>query len=151
MEKEEHLLKEALMHEQWLFTIEDFNGAPYVTGEPYKLWSLPPREVRTGALRLRADDQPYTPAWAPGDTVVVFHPERGRVAAVLEVSGLPSFDWSRELFWTQTRVLAEDPRNGPTLSELRIPKALQGGRHRIGPRARRLAFGRFGLSRSAAT
>src|ERR671914_929394 len=53
VEKEEHLLKEALMHEQWLFTIEDFNGAPYVTGEPYKLWSLPPREVRTGALRLR--------------------------------------------------------------------------------------------------
>lgn len=107
-------------------------------------------EADTGALRLRADDQPYTPAWTPGDTVIVFHPERGRAAAVLEVSGLPHFDWRRELFWTRTRVLAEEPQDGPTLNDLQIPKALQGGRHRITPRARRLAFVHFGLSRSAA-
>jgi len=38
------------MYEQWLFTIEDFNGAPYQAGKPYRLWSWAPLDTRTGLV-----------------------------------------------------------------------------------------------------
>jgi hypothetical protein len=131
----------------WLFTIEVFNGDPYRVGEPYRLWSLPPRWVRSGSLRLRLDGLPYHPAWEPGDEITIFHPEVDRCVAFLGATSLPRWKARAERFDMDTVVLAADPK-GPRLSDLGIHVALQGGRHRISPDAHRRAREHFGLGRA---
>jgi len=61
------------------------------------------------------------------------------------VTGHPVFEERKGWFWTQTRVLAEDA-HGPTLHDMAIPQALQGGRHRVSDRSRRLVYEHFGLT-----
>src|SRR5262249_52939808 len=90
----------------------------------------PPRMRRTGAIRRRSDGDPYTPAWDIADKVVVFHPDSGRCWAILRMSGSAKWSEKEELFWTDTEVIAlKHP--GPTLWEIGLDVAIQGGRHRI--------------------
>ena len=130
--------------EGWLFTIEDRIYDECDIEDEFEVWTEPPRLRETGEIRRRADGDPYTPAWDIADKAVVYHPESDRCWAVLRVSGPAEWDPQEELFFTQTRILAINPR-GPRLAHLGIVSALQGGRHRLTRQQLRAALTQFGL------
>ena len=133
------------MAQGWLFTVEAWQS-PAQPGEAWELWTEPPVDHRTGAVRRRVSDgQPYTPAWKPEDGIVMFHPASDRCVALLEVTSLPRWDSTAELFYLDTRVEAWNEHAGPTLAAIGVEKALQGGRHRLTMaqyRAARTSFNR---------
>lgn len=124
--------------ESWLFTIEGDQDSALKVGDGFDVWTEPPRLRRTGAIRRRNDGDPYTPAWDIADKVVVFHPGSGRCWAILRVSGPAEWREKEEVFWTDTEIIALK-RPGPTLSQIGINVALQGGRHRISVAQRQAA------------
>ena len=115
----------------WLFTIEqELEGLE--VGDPFNVWTDPPRLTATGEVRRRSDGDPFTPAWRVGEGVVVYHPASERCVALLTVDGPPEWNEDEELFFTDTVIQAFDPL-GPTLADIGVPMALQGGRHRLTP------------------
>lgn len=115
----------------WLFTIEE-ELTRLRTGARFSLWTEPPRDATTDDVRRRADGDPYTPAWTSGDEIVVYQPHSGRCVAVLAVDGPPSWNAAEEVFELDTTVLGWRA-DGPSLAEIGVAKALQGGRHRLTP------------------
>ena len=129
----------------WLFTIEDRQGDPALRpGEGFEVWTDPPRLSATGAIRRRADGDPYTPAWDQGDRVVVFHPDSDRCWALLTIDGPAVWNKNKERFFTEMTFDAVD-RHGPRLKDIGVDKALQGGRHRLTNDQLVAALKRFGL------
>ena len=114
----------------WLFTIEEWQKRAAV-GDDWGLWTEPPLDQASGGIRRRSDGEPYTPAWKPDDCIVVYHPQSGRCVALLEVTSHPNWSEPDELFYLDTRVIVWDETGGPTLAEIGVVKALQGGRHRL--------------------
>lgn len=115
----------------WLLTIEQ--EQVYEVGGTFELWTDPQRDSRTNDVRRRADGHPFTPAWDAPDGVVVYHPESERCVAILTVNGPPRWNEEKELFFIDTTVDGVDLADGPTLADIGVPKALQGGRHRLTP------------------
>lgn len=130
--------------EGWLFTIEDRIYDEGDVGDDFEVWTPPPRMRETREIRRRADGDPYTPTWDVADKAVVYYPGSERCWAVLRVSGPAEWDPQEELFFTQTRFLAINPK-GPRLADLGIVSALQGGRHRLTRQQLRAALKHFGL------
>lgn len=130
------------MAQGWLFTVldEQDDAAP---GDRWELWTDAPINEATNEVRRRSDGEPYTPAWGPGDGVVMYHPSLERCVAVLIVVGEPRFKKRRRQFDLVTRVVFWDSDTGPRLPDIGIEKALQGGRHRLTSAQYTQALSRF--------
>lgn len=115
----------------WLLTIEQEQGR-LEPGQRFRLWTQPPRHAATGLVRRRADGEPHTPSWTDGDEVVLYRPATGRVFAILRAEGDPWWDNGDELLYLDTVVETFDFR-GPTLAEIGVEQAVQGGRQRLTP------------------
>jgi len=126
----------------WLFTIED-EDQPIVVGADFSVWTTPPRTAATGLVRRRRDGLPYHPRWQSGDAVFVFHPGLARCVAELIVEEQAEWAAEEQLLWTPTRVAALD-LDGPTLADIGVERALQGGRHRLTAEQRDAARRRLG-------
>lgn len=127
----------------WLFTIErELDYVP--VGQAFDVWTEPPRLVATGEIRRRGDGNPYTPTWLAGEEVVVFHPGTGRCVALLELEGPAEWDEAKKLFFTETVITALS-RSGPTLADIGVARASQGGRERLSPSRHGAAVRHFRL------
>lgn len=125
----------ATYREAYLFRIDndqrDYKFYDSHVGRDFLLWSLPPRDRRTGGIRQRKDGNPYTPVWDRGDRILLHIAQTDLCPAVLQILGPAKYDARRRKFYTETRITAvEDP---PTLRpcDIGIHKAIQGGRHRL--------------------
>jgi hypothetical protein len=112
----------------WLFTIEQEIEDP----EPgsWEMWTEAPRLLATGEFRLRGDGLPYHPQWREDDKVIIYHPDSGRCVMRLTLTSRAEWNTLQELFWTDS-IVVHFNRDGPTLEEIGVEAALQGGRHRL--------------------
>jgi hypothetical protein len=129
----------------WLFTVDE-PQTPVAPGKRWELWTEPPMDHATGDWRRRNDGDPFAPAWGPGDVIVTYHPDSGRCVALLDVVTDPDWRDAEGLFWLETRVRAWDDQTGPTLADIGVAKALQGGRHRLSDTQFRRAEREFGVA-----
>jgi hypothetical protein len=90
-------------------------------GEPYR------------RVRRRADRAPYMPRWQAGEPVFIYHPESERVVAWLTLNGPAKWNSDEELFYTDSTVEVYAPEDGPTLADIGVAEAVQGGRQRLTP------------------
>lgn len=113
----------------YLFTINE--KQPSLTeGLPWRFSTPPQRERATGEVRRRGDDEPYTPAWGAGDDVFINYAGFERVVAWLILDSSPKWDDENERWEINSTVHVLDP-DGPTLADIGVAKALQGGRQRL--------------------
>ena len=113
----------------WLFTIVE--DLPVLEAESaFEIWSEPPYDVSSGEVRRRSDGQPYTPAWRVGDEITVYQPGSQRCVATLRVDSEPEWVDEDDVFTLATTVVAFRA-NGPTLADVGVLKAVQGGRQRL--------------------
>lgn len=118
-----------MTHTDWLVTLND--EQPSMTeGLPWRFWWTTQRDRATGEVRRRADGKPYTPMWLPGDDVFVRYAGSDRVIAWLILDGEPEWIAEEEWFETDSTVHVLDP-DGPTLADIGIARAVQGGRQRL--------------------
>jgi hypothetical protein len=97
----------------------------------HDLGALDGRPFRPGdrdVPQAQSDGGPYTPAWGPGDDIVMFYPESGRCFGLLDIVSEPDWQPSAEQFFLTTCVRAWNNDTGPTLADIGVLKALQGGR-----------------------
>lgn len=115
----------------WLLTIKEPQDS-LVDATTWRFWTEPQRDRLTGAVRRRGDEKPFTPQWGPGEDVFIYSPDAGRVIAWLTLKDAPEFDEADELFYITASVEIYDP-GGPTLAEIGVQLAVQGGRQRLTP------------------
>ena len=127
----------------WLFTIQKEQD-PFLAGESFELWTEPPRTKATGDIRRRSDGDPYTPCWRQGEDVFVYQPVNGRCVARLRLDGSPLWNGADELFYTDSTVAAAR-QDGPSLADLGVEQAVEGGRQRL--TSEQAQFARAGFPR----
>jgi hypothetical protein len=125
----------------WLFTIQKEQD-PLVEGERFELWTDAPRKKATGDVRRRSDGDPYTPWWEQGEDVSVYQPVKGRCVARLRLDGGPVWNAADELFYADSTVFAARD-DGPTLADLGVEQAVEGGRQRLTLSQARTALASF--------
>ncbi len=115
----------------WLFTIQKEQES-FATGESFVLWTDAPRLKATGEVRRRSDGEPYTPRWEPSEDVFVYQPVKGCCVARLRLDECPKWNEKRAQFDVGSTVVAARD-DGPTLAELGVEQAVEGGRQRLTP------------------
>jgi hypothetical protein len=122
----------------WLFTIVEEQDS-LQTGRPWRFWTDPQRESAVSynaagepyhRVRRRRDGEPYTPQWGAGEDVFIYHPASGRVVARLTLDGPAEWNEDDELFYIDSTVEDHNPE-GPTLADIGVDVAVQGGRQRL--------------------
>lgn len=135
--------KEASM-DSWLFATEQDLG-PLTPGEDPEIFSMPPRDRSTGSVLRRADGKPYMPRWRAGEDIAVYHSVSERVVALLTATSAPRWESTDEVIAIDAVVRAYDP-DGPTLADLGVRRAVQGGRQRLTLEQHERARSAFGLA-----
>jgi len=115
----------------WLLTIKEPQDS-LVDATTWAFWTEPPRDRFTGQVRRRDDGEPFTPQWGDGESVFIYSPDIDRVIAWLTLEGAPKYDEADELFYINASVEIYDPA-GPTLADIGVQFAVQGGRQRLTP------------------
>lgn len=115
----------------WLFTITQPQES-LVDATTWTMWTEPPRCCLTGEVRRRGDREPFTPRWSEGESVFIYFPDTGRICAWLVLEATLDYDEADELFYVTASVEMYEPA-GPTLSEIGVQLAVQGGRQRLTP------------------
>lgn len=116
------------MSTPWLLTVREEQPSLF-EGPQWAFWTLPPRDRTTRAVRRRGAGGPFTPALSAGDEVFVHELPTGRIVAQLSVHGL-RWDNADELFKVDSTVEVADV-GGPTLADIGVARAVQGGRQRL--------------------
>ena len=115
----------------WLLTIKEPQDS-LVDATTWTLWTEPHRDRLTRDVRRRSDDEPFTPQWGAGEDVFIYSPDTGRVIAWLTLDDAPEYDETDERFYITASVEIYDA-SGPTLAEIGVELAVQGGRQRLTP------------------
>jgi hypothetical protein len=115
----------------WLLTINEWQPS-LESARSWPFWILAPRDRDTGEVRRRKDGQPFTPQWGDGEDVFIYYPGTGRIVAWLTLDGAPEFDEIAEEFLMDSTVNSFDPA-GPTLADIGVELAVEGGRQRLTP------------------
>lgn len=121
----------------WLFTIKKRQDS-LIEAATWTFWTEPQRDGRTRSVRRRGDEEPFTPRWGQGEDVFIYWPGAGRIIAWLTLEGAPEYDEDDELFYITASVEIYVPA-GPTLDEIGVRLAVQGGRQRLTPTQHGLA------------
>lgn len=111
-------------------------------GQPWRFWTEPQRVTAVSyddagmpsrRVRRRGDGQPYTPQWQAGESLLIYHPNAERVIALLALDSPATWNEAQQLFWTESTVELYTPDDGPTLADIGVDRAVQGGRQRLTP------------------
>jgi hypothetical protein len=125
----------------WLYTVlEEQDGLQ--EGQPWPFWTAPQRVtavsyddagVQYRQVRRRGDGKPYTPQWQAGESMLIYHPNGERVIALLTLDSPAEWNEAEQRFWTKSTVELYAPDDGPTLADIDVDQAVQGGRQRLTP------------------
>ena len=111
-------------------------------GQPWRFWTAPQRltgvsyddaGVPYRPVRRRGDGQPYTPRWQAGEPMLIYCASVERVIALLRLDGPAHWNEATGLFWTESTVELFAPDDGPTLADIGVDQAVQGGRQPLTP------------------
>lgn len=130
----------------WLFTIKD-ELDDLERDRDWEFWTTARRDRATGAILRRLDGEPFTPQWRAGEDVVVYHPASKRCVALFTLDGPARWDAELEEFLTATTP-TNFTRSGPTLADIGVKRAVQGGRQRLKPGPHGAAVKHFRLAQA---
>lgn len=125
----------------WLYTVLKEQDS-LQEGQPWRFWTEPQRVravrnddavVPRRQVRRRGDGQPYTPQWEGSESMLIYQPDAKRVIALLTLDGPAKWNEAKQLFWTESTVELYAPDDGPTLADIGVEQAVQGGRQRLTP------------------